>query len=394
VRPVQILSFVASPLTRLFLFPVAPSSSCSRPISSLPLSLTLIPPAPTDFRSIAELEAPGFRRNTSTDMIQQRAVEKERNREASQNARPGTIKRNTFTFAVEQPAGLAPAPARPDMRPSAEFSLAGTKRKAAVALPPLPPPVAHDVDMGTPLTQRGRKAAASAPALDRAGSDSLSDDWSAEAATLRFPSLFSSDFGPTALLNPTPSVRGSLSYGEGGTSHTSQDTFAVPRPTIELPLDDILSTLTGEVDPFALFQRSAEHDVTMHHPTGAETMLPFEAFDHSPLPLRASLSPPAAAPTTLAPMSPPQLPRPMRERESAPKTIATRSAGPSASATATAAKQTGSAPGGVKGECSNCGATHTPLWRRGLNDELNCNACGLYCKLVRRPVSRGRAAAG
>lgn len=39
----------------------------------------------------------------------------------------------------------------------------------------------------------------------------------------------------------------------------------------------------------------------------------------------------------------------------------------------------------VKAECANCGATQTPLWRRGLNDELNCNACGLYCKMHKRP---------
>jgi hypothetical protein len=34
---------------------------------------------------------------------------------------------------------------------------------------------------------------------------------------------------------------------------------------------------------------------------------------------------------------------------------------------------------GGKSECANCGATSTPLWRRGLNDELNCNVRRLFC---------------
>ncbi|KAJ7143897.1 hypothetical protein C8R44DRAFT_691648, partial [Mycena epipterygia] len=46
---------------------------------------------------------------------------------------------------------------------------------------------------------------------------------------------------------------------------------------------------------------------------------------------------------------------------------------------------------GVKAECSNCGATHMPLWRRGLND---CNVCGLYCKLHKRPHPKTMRNAG
>ncbi|KAF9232343.1 hypothetical protein BU15DRAFT_81346 [Melanogaster broomeanus] len=68
----------------------------------------------------------------------------------------------------------------------------------------------------------------------------------------------------------------------------------------------------------------------------------------------------------------------------------TRASGPGATATsvnsaALCGTGNNSAPGRVKAECSNGSATHTPLWCCGLNDELNCNACGHYCKLHKRP---------
>lgn len=34
--------------------------------------------------------------------------------------------------------------------------------------------------------------------------------------------------------------------------------------------------------------------------------------------------------------------------------------------------------------CSNCFGTQTPLWRRGPNDELLCNACGVFYKVHKR----------
>ncbi|OJA08906.1 hypothetical protein AZE42_09173, partial [Rhizopogon vesiculosus] len=88
-------------------------------------------------RAIESLEAPDFKRNASTDLIRQRAVERERSREASQNARPGMIKRMQFTFSIDTPPGSFPAtssssytfsgegstataPTKPDLRPSAE----------------------------------------------------------------------------------------------------------------------------------------------------------------------------------------------------------------------------------------------------------------------------------
>jgi hypothetical protein len=70
-----------------------------------------------------------------------------------------------------------------------------SSRKAAVTLPP---PVAHDVDMRTLLTQRGRKAAASPPAYDRTASNSLSDNWSAESATRHITHVTGHVRGPAA----------------------------------------------------------------------------------------------------------------------------------------------------------------------------------------------------
>ncbi|KAJ2501510.1 GATA type transcriptional activator of nitrogen-regulated proteins [Coemansia sp. RSA 1972] len=48
---------------------------------------------------------------------------------------------------------------------------------------------------------------------------------------------------------------------------------------------------------------------------------------------------------------------------------------------------------GITPKCYNCGAEHTPLWRRDPADNIICNACGLYHKLhdKPRPVAMRRA---
>ncbi|KAH7906241.1 hypothetical protein BJ138DRAFT_990200, partial [Hygrophoropsis aurantiaca] len=178
-------------------------------------------------RSIEELEAPDFKRNASSELIRQRAAEKERNREASQNAKPGTIKRMQFTFSIDQPAPAGPNinVHKPDLKPSAEFK--------------------------ENVVKRGRQPACTLVAGDESTAEYYGNDQgdatvrkrkapTSDSSSLRFPSLFSNDFGPSALLYPSPTLTTPMNYGEG-VSNSSSHGFSIVRPTIELPLDELLS---------------------------------------------------------------------------------------------------------------------------------------------------------
>ncbi|KAF9004998.1 hypothetical protein BDQ17DRAFT_1353603 [Cyathus striatus] len=186
-------------------------------------------------RSIEELKAPDFKRNHSTDLIRQRAVEKECSREASQNAKLGTIKCMQFTLS------------KPDLKPSPEFN----KRTRAAA-------ACAQVDDSTsgpaaPADEHGDMNVVEDDANDkdppRTSQTTSASMTSYVHHSLKFDSFFSIDLGPTAFLFAQHALTNSMNYGGGLNPCAANDSFCISRPTIELLLDDILHSMEADSPP-------------------------------------------------------------------------------------------------------------------------------------------------
>ncbi|KAI0749086.1 hypothetical protein C8Q74DRAFT_1394854, partial [Fomes fomentarius] len=253
---------------------------------------------------IEELQAPGFRRN-STELLQQHALENEREREASQNVRPGTIHRMQFTFSVDEP-------------------------------------------------------------------------WSITASAV---------ISKMSNLKPSLESKDTVRRGRPSTWYTLHNERPANRLDSEEDVDMKVATADAPFPPHTARAESASED---------DGMLKSSALRNtSRLSIVEDVVPRTITPShTVGPNSSPGAHTTTTGKRPS-VSVRTRSVSTRSTATPVNASQqnstSNSAPGGVKAkaECSNCGVTHTSLWRSGLNNDLNCNACGLYRRKHKRPRPKG-----
>jgi len=135
-----------------------------------------------------------------------------------------------FTFSIDQPTPAGPnLVSKPDLKPSAEFkdTISRRGRQATRAL------VAGDESYDTTQDYSASY-----------GSRKRKSPFSSQVQpALRFPTLFSTDFGPSALLSASPSLSTPMNYGEDVTNSSLSHSLSILRPTIELPLDELLSSV-------------------------------------------------------------------------------------------------------------------------------------------------------